>query len=58
MLPSLRLLAVLLSLAASPAFAATSYVKAGRLLDVESGRLLADQAIVIEDARIVLGAVP
>ena len=49
--PSLLAVAALLS-AAVPAFAGTTYVKAGRLLDVESGRLLPDQAIVIEDARI------
>lgn len=49
----LRVLAALFSLACAPAWAATAYVKAGRLLDVESGRLLSDQAIVIEDARIV-----
>jgi imidazolonepropionase-like amidohydrolase len=48
---SLLAVAALLSTAV-PALAATTYVKAGRLLDVESGRLLADQAIVIEDTRI------
>ena len=48
----LCVLAAVLSVACAPAFAATTYIKAGRLLDVESGRLLADQAIVIEDARI------
>ena len=48
---SLLAIAALLSTAV-PALAATTYVKAGRLLDVESGRLLADQAIVIEDTRI------
>lgn len=52
---SSRLLAAtaLLSFACVPALAATTYVKAGRLLDVESGQLLSDQAVVIEDARIV-----
>ena len=49
--PTLLAAAVLL-IATAPAFAATTYVKAGRLLDVESGRLLIDQAIVIEDTRI------
>ena len=48
----LCVLAAVLSVACAPAFAATTYVKAGRLLDVESGRMLADQAIVIEDTRI------
>ncbi|MEL1265341.1 amidohydrolase family protein [Pseudoxanthomonas putridarboris] len=49
----LRILAVFLAVACAPVSAGTTYIKAGRLLDVESGRLLADQAIVIEDARIV-----
>ena len=48
----LCVLAAVLSIACMPAFAATTYVKAGRLLDVESGRMLTDQAIVIEDTRI------
>ena len=48
----LCVLAAVLSVACTPTFAATTYVKAGRLLDVESGRMLTDQAIVIEDTRI------
>ena len=44
---------LLLSFSVVPAFAADVYVRAGLLLDVESGRLLADQAIVIRDGRIV-----
>lgn len=40
-------------LAAMPALAAEVYVRAGQLLDVESGRLLPDRAILIEDGRIV-----
>ncbi|TXH79943.1 MAG: amidohydrolase family protein, partial [Pseudoxanthomonas sp.] len=47
----LCVLAAVLSVACAPAFAATTFVKAGRLLDVESGRMLTDQAIVIEDTR-------
>lgn len=46
-------IAAALCLSCMPALAATLYVRAGQLLDVESGRLLRDQAIVIEDARIV-----
>ena len=40
-----NVLAAVLSVACAPAFAATTYVKAGRLLDVESGRVLTDQAM-------------
>jgi len=37
---------------AGPALAGTTYVQAGRLLDVESGRLLAGQCITIADERV------
>jgi len=41
-----------LVVAAAPALAETVIVRAGRLLDVEQGRYLADQAIRIEDGRV------
>jgi len=50
-----RLLALLLPLllgGSLPAQAATSYVHAGQLLDVASGKLLADRLIRMEDGRI------
>jgi hypothetical protein len=37
---------------ASPAFAATSYVHAGRLVDTEKGIVLADQLIKVVDGRV------
>lgn len=40
------------AICASPANAATSYVRAGRLIDVENGRVLTDQLIRVEDDRI------
>jgi imidazolonepropionase-like amidohydrolase len=41
-----------LVVAAAPALAETVIVRAGRLLDIEQGRYLADQAIRIEDGRV------
>lgn len=41
-----------LVVAAAPALAETVIVRAGRLLDVEQGRYLADRAIRIEDGRV------
>ena len=54
MLPprAVLLIIVLLSLHAGLAQAETVYVRAGRMLDVESGRLLEDRAILVEDGRI------
>lgn len=49
---ALPLLAALLA-AAAPASAETVIVRAGRLLDVEQGRYLENQAIHIEDGRVV-----
>lgn len=46
------LLAMALAGLAATASAQTVYVRAGQLLDVESGRLLPDRAILIEDGRI------
>lgn len=48
----LRMLAIFLMLAPCAASAATSYVRAGRLLDVEQGRMRDDQIIRIVDGRI------
>ncbi len=47
------LLVVALATLSGTASAGTVYVRAGQLLDVESGRLLPDRAILIEDGRIV-----
>lgn len=50
-----RLLFVFASVALhalTPAVAETTYVRAGRLIDVEKGRVLTDQTIRIEDGRI------
>jgi len=46
-------LAAGLALLAGPSFAETHYLHAGRLLDVEHGKLLTDQLVKIEDERIV-----
>lgn len=51
-LPRLALAALLL-VATLPAAADTVLVRAGQLLDVEAGRLLPDQALLIRDGRIV-----
>ncbi|WP_300539086.1 amidohydrolase family protein [Sphingosinicella sp.] len=40
-------------LLAAPVLAETSYVRAGRLVDTESGKVLADRLIRIEDGRVV-----
>ncbi len=48
----LTALAAIPLLIAGPALAGTTYVQAGRLLDVESGRLLAGQCITITDERV------
>ena len=47
-----RLMAWLLIALAAPAAAETSYVRAGRLIDVEAGRILTDRLIRIVDGRI------
>lgn len=39
-------------LLAAPVFADTSYVRAGRMIDTESGKVLSDRLIRIEDGRI------
>ncbi|MFV3128325.1 amidohydrolase family protein [Niveispirillum sp. KHB5.9] len=50
----LRSIALLLALASSPAaLAATSYVRAGSLVDPEKSRVLADQLVTIRDGRVV-----
>ncbi|MXO71105.1 Xaa-Pro dipeptidase [Alteraurantiacibacter buctensis] len=46
-------LAAIVALGTSPALADPAYVHAGRLVDVQAGRVLTDQRIVIEDERIV-----
>jgi len=52
LLSALSSVVVFASLIAGPAVAETVYVRAGHLLDVETGERRADQAIVIEDGRI------
>jgi imidazolonepropionase-like amidohydrolase len=47
-----RLAALALSLAASAASADTSYVRAGRLIDPETGTVLTDRLIRIEDGKV------
>lgn len=49
-----RMLCALLAagVASAPALAETSYVRAGRLIDTESGKVLTDRLIRIEDGRI------
>ena len=47
------LLAMVLVLAPSTAMAATSYVRAGRLVDVVAGAVLSDQLVAIKDGRVV-----
>ncbi|MEO7259103.1 MAG: amidohydrolase family protein, partial [Luteimonas sp.] len=47
------MLALLAGLAALPAQAESWVVRAGRLVDVDQGRVLVDQAIRVEDGRIV-----
>lgn len=53
MRPIARLACAALCLLALPAAAGTVYVRAGQLLDVDSGRLLPDRALLIEDGRIL-----
>ena len=48
-----RLAALMLAVLPLPALAQVSYVRAGRLIDVLAGRVLADQLIKIESERIV-----
>lgn len=48
----LRTLALSLALAAGAASAETLYVRAGGLLDIDSGEIRADQAVVVENGRI------
>ncbi|KKC26275.1 Xaa-Pro dipeptidase [Sphingomonas sp. SRS2] len=49
---SIALLAAGLLSALSPAAAETSYVRAGKLIDVEAGTVLADRLIRIDDGRV------
>jgi imidazolonepropionase-like amidohydrolase len=53
MRPTLALLALLVAAACGAAAAETLYLRAGHLVDIDSGNRLADQAIVVEDGRIV-----
>lgn len=53
MRPSILISFVFLALSACPAAAEIVYVRAGHLLDIDSGERRPDQAIVIEDGRIV-----
>ena len=46
------LLALATALAAAPASAATSYVHAGKLVDVVAGRVLADQLVTVNDGKV------
>lgn len=46
------LLAAVVALSSAPADAATSYIRAGRLVDVVNGRVQTDQTIRVEDGRI------
>ncbi len=52
-LPITLLIAFVMTLMTTPVAAETLYVRAGQLLDIDSGERRADQAIVVEDGRIV-----
>lgn len=53
MTPSKLFTALLLALAATPTFAQTFVVHAGRMVDVDRGEVLADRAITIEKGHVV-----
>lgn len=48
----MRALAFALALMASPAFAGTTYVQTGKLIDVETGKVSAGQCITVVDERV------
>jgi imidazolonepropionase-like amidohydrolase len=49
----MKILALLLAFASTPAVAAQTYVSAARMVDPVSGKIIADPAVLIEDGKVV-----